>query len=472
MKKRMSRIIGFVLLAFFACEEDEPVDPQIRTEDVVTTSASSFMAKGTISTVGSYPVLDYGFVYSSYSGADVFSGNKVSLGTKPEVGSYQSDIIISGDGWYNLYEPYYVRAYLTNEKGTVYGVSKSFSFPQLSISSVSPQQGKAGDLITVNGANFSTNPGGNIVKFNQTLALVKSASSTQLTVEVPQGISSSYYYDHNVTISVSTGPQRAERPFTLLPDISDFSPKTGTFGTVVTISGNNLYGYSYSVYVGDISASINSVTTNSITFSIPYNVTSERFKIKVGVGYSGYVIELPGEFEITKPVITSISPTTSVMGSLITISGSGFNTGNYYYTNYNRVWIGAQEASISTSSTTEVKVYVPTGLTPGDSYDVKLSTGVHTVTAPQKFTLATPVIEDFLPKTTTQGNYITITGSNFGNVQGTVLIGGVACNIYNWTDKSIQVQIPSSYYLTDGAYQITVNAGGQSAVSEDEVTIE
>ncbi len=460
---------------FFACDEDETIDPKIETASVVVTSASSFTVKANIIAVGSIPVLDYGFIYSTYEYSDLFQGTKISLGANPPEGSYESNITIpnSGGSYWGNPQSYSVRAYLTNEKGTVYGAVQSFTFPVLSLLSVSPQQGKAGDLITIIGNNFSTEPSGNIVSFDDIPAVVKSASATQLTVEVPSGIPNySYYYYNEVSIIITTGTQRVEfNAFRVLPDFKDFSPKSGTFGQTVTITGNNLYGHSYSILLGDVSVSGNLVTNTSMTFTIPSNVNKESFTINVIID-NDITVELPGEFSITEPVITSISPTTSISGALVTLSGSGFNTSGYYNNSNNTVWFGTEQASVSSASSTQVKVYVPANLTVGESYEVTLSTGVHTVTAPEKFTLGSPSIEDFSPKTASAGSYITITGTNFGNVNGTVLFGDEGGYIYSWTDKSIQVQVPSSYYLPDGSYKITVNAGGQSAVSEESVTIE
>jgi hypothetical protein len=97
---------------------------------------------------------------------------------------------------------------------------------------------------------------------------------------------------------------------------------------------------------------------------------------------------------------------------------------------------------------------------------------MYTVTAPSKFTLGSPSFTDFTPKTASNNSYITITGTNFGNVTGSVLFGSVQGNVYSWSNTSIQVQIPATYSLSAGTYKITVNAGGQSAVSTTDITIQ
>jgi hypothetical protein len=468
MKKHISLFLSLALFSFLSCGEDEPVNPKIETTEIIVTSASTFTAKGTIGTIGTIPVLDYGFVYSQHEFIDIIQGLKVSSGTNPVAGAYESMITVSNGNGSPYLSPYYVRAYITNEKGTIYGSVKSFSFPTLSFTSMSPKQGKPGDVITLNGNNFSSIASNNIVKFNDVFASVKTASATQLTVEVPVGITS-YYYDYNINVTVTVGSQTVQQQgFKILPTFTDFSPKSGTYGTQVTITGSNFSGHSFSVRLGGATASVSYSNNNSLTFSIPSTVTSETFKIMVEIDYNS-TVELPGEFTMVKPVISSISPATSITGSIVTITGTGLNS-SYYFSGI--VKFGSVQASVYTSSSTQIQVYVPSGLSIGESYDVTLSTGIYTVTAPTKFTLGSPSLTDFTPKTANNNSYITITGTNFGNVTGSVLFGSVQGNVYSWSNTSIQVQVPSSYSLPVGTYKITINAGGQSAVSTADITIQ
>lgn len=62
------------------------------------------------------------------------------------------------------------------------------------ISSISPTKGRQGSRITVNGEKFGANP---IVRFDTTPAKILSASSTQIAVLVPSGLSIG---KHTVTV--------------------------------------------------------------------------------------------------------------------------------------------------------------------------------------------------------------------------------------------------------------------------------
>lgn len=473
MKKTIASFLLAIPLFFVSCGDEEPIDPKVTTGEIVPVSSSTFVAKITINTVGTIPVLDYGFLhgYNEYLEVSENYGNKISMGSNPTEGTYEEMISVANSAfdYWNDKTTYYVRAYLTNEKGTVYGAIKSFTLPKLLLSTVTPAQGKVGDEITITGSNFSEKPEDNLVKFNETIATVKSASSTQLIVEVPD-FPPTYYYDNSATITVTLGAQRVQyQYFKKIPDLADFSPKSGSFGDQLTISGSNMYGHSYTVYLGELPVSASASSDSQLTFNIPADVTSSTFSISVVID-NNIVVELPGEFTMVEPFISSISPSTSISGSLITLTGSGFNTGYYY--SYNTVKFGEVTASINSATSTEITVHVPTGLDIGESYDVTVHTGVYTVTAPVKFTLSSPVLTDFSPKTASHNTYITITGSYFGNVPGSILFGSVQGYVYSWSDTSIQVQIPPSYYLSTGTYKITVNAGGQSVVSTESITIE
>lgn len=57
--------------------------------------------------------------------------------------------------------------------------------PLPTVESISPAQGKAGDVISITGTNFSTVPAENIVSFNGVNAVVKTSTATKITVEAP-----------------------------------------------------------------------------------------------------------------------------------------------------------------------------------------------------------------------------------------------------------------------------------------------
>jgi hypothetical protein len=73
---------------------------------------------------------------------------------------------------------------------TVYGSGSTPGYtynPPLTVTSFSPLSGPAGTAVTINGTNFSANPAENIVYFGAVKATVTAATTTALTVTVPNG---------------------------------------------------------------------------------------------------------------------------------------------------------------------------------------------------------------------------------------------------------------------------------------------
>lgn len=200
MRSSLFLFSTFLTLTFFtSCKKDKPKDPQIITTVAKSISASKCLATASVPEKGDYEVLDYGFVYS-YNDMPFGIGinNTISLGSHLTSDTFSTTFAYSFQYYYN--QNIYVRAYLTNKKGTVYGNIMMFKPLILELTSINPTSGKKGDTITLYGYNFDPIPENNIVKFNNYTAKVNEASTTRLVVEVPQLDSYSYYYTVYVTV--------------------------------------------------------------------------------------------------------------------------------------------------------------------------------------------------------------------------------------------------------------------------------
>jgi hypothetical protein len=117
--------------------------------------------------------------------------------------------------------------------------AQDFTLPDPAVTSFDPAYGLPGAAVTITGSNFSSTTASNLVKFGDVVATVTAASSTQLTVTVPNG---------SVTgkISVNVGGRNAvsANDFEVLKDI----PRTGLIafypfkGNANDASGNSLNG--------------------------------------------------------------------------------------------------------------------------------------------------------------------------------------------------------------------------------------
>jgi hypothetical protein len=467
----MNKIILIALLGsliIFSCDEEEEVYPNVETGEVIPTSASSFLVKGNVIETGNSLVLEYGFVYSLSSTPDIYQGTKEVVGNTASPGPFEKTISLETTGGATSGYTVFVRAFLTNQKGTVYGVIKEFTIPELSIVSVTPLTARAGEQVTIAGENFGVTADENVVTFNGIEAEIVSASATSLVVKVPSGMLAPTYNEVN-PIVVTTGGQTitATESFRLVPTVTEFSPKNGTFGTVITVTGSDFYPFLTSAIIGGKPASALQVTDSYVTFAIPYNVTTPTLKVKVVSGST--TIDVPGDFSVTPPTISSVSPLIGLGGTIVTITGTAFNIGDNAV-NYNTVKFGSTEAQSFISGVGEITAYVPKGLALGN-YQVSIFTGIHTVAFATPFTVTKPAITSFAPTSGIPGTYVTITGTHFGEFdpQNSVLFGTSPVDVYSWNETSITVFIPLG--TPSGSVKITVNASGQTVTSVSNFTI-
>lgn len=164
------------------------------------------------------------------------------------------------------------------------------------------------------------------------------------------------------------------------PVVTDFSPKSGTTGTHVLISGLHF---------------LNADKVGFGLFPIPsasFTVLSDtQIDAVVGSGFSGPVavhnpdgwgalegFVFPNDFRVT-----SFAPTTGPVGTIVTISGVGFSL----QPQENRVRFGNAAAIVTEASATQLKVAVPVG---ADNGLLTVSKGTLTATAGQAFTIQYP----------------------------------------------------------------------------------
>ena len=77
--------------------------------------------------------------------------------------------------------------------------------------------------------------------------------------------------------------------------------------------------------------------------------------------------------------------------------------------------------------------------------------------------LSVPHVASVLPPAGSAGSYITISGSGFGTVTGSVKIGGIQASIQSWSPDAIVVQVPS--LLNAGSAQVAVTTSTETSNS-------
>src|ERR1700722_14430132 len=235
------------------------------------------------------------------------------------------------------------------------GVNSSGSsftvLPAPTITGLSVTSGYVGTAVTVTGTNFESTQGSGTVSFNGTLAPIASWSATSIAVTVPNGASSGY-----VVVSAS-GVNSNGWTFDVTPIITSLTPTSGASGAAVTITGNN-FGPSQGnsvVRFDGYPAPVVSWSPTSIVVTVPNTGETGTVVVDVGDNSNG------SRFTVV-PTITSLSPTSGAVGTVVTISGTGFGLMKGVST----VGFNGATAVITSRSESNIGVMVPNGATTGN----------------------------------------------------------------------------------------------------------
>lgn len=319
----------------------------------------------------------------------------------------------------------------------------------VNITSLNPPSGTLGSSVTIAGSGFG--PGASRashVTFNGVSASTTSWSSTSIRATVPASATSG---DVVVTVfGVASNPAT----YTVVPAllITSLYPNAAAVGATVTIAGTNFGATqgSSSVTFNGVPAAVSSWSDTSISAVAPAGATTGDVVVTVGG------VNTPGvAFTVTpSPVITSVTPNSAAVNSLITIAGSNFGSNQ----SNGAVTFNGTPAIITNWSETSISAVPTSGTTSGNvvvSIFGAPSNGVNFTVVPP------PAITSITPSSATAGTAVTVNGTNFGASQG---IGGVALNgtpvtVSSWSDTSIGFTVPSSAPPGIRTLVVTASAG-------------
>ena len=161
---------------------------------------------------------------------------------------------------------------------------------------------------------------------------------------------------------------------------------------------------------------------------------------------------------VPAPMINQFSPTSGLVGTVVTITGSNMGSAK-------EVRIGGIALPIDCWAETSLKVTIDNNVMTGK---IEVIGPGGTATSEKDFILLkAPVITSFTPDKGTVDTEVTITGKNLGNVTE-VSIGGVKLVIDSQTETEIKVTLTSE--VVTG--KIVVVSPGGSATSETEFVFE
>jgi hypothetical protein len=309
------------------------------------------------------------------------------------------------------------------------------------INNVSPHFGHTpGAMISIAGTGFQPGCEVYIGGVAATLNGVATTNTINVTVpDLPVGPADVEIVNPDGTNAVLAGgfySLGSSATFSSPPVISSVSPSY-----VITISGTGFQPGSQ-VFIGGVAAALaGTPTPTTITVVTPISIRDQgTADVKVlnpdgqqAVAVGGFGVPSP----VHPPVITSISPSgSSASGSLITISGTGFQATS-------KVFIGGVPATLSGIPTaTTLTVVMPTVLIGPADVEVVNPDGEKTLVI-DALGLSSPEIDNVLPRFGhTPNTVLAISGIGF-QPGCQVFIGGVAASIVGTpTVTSVSVVTP------------------------------
>ncbi|WP_210462500.1 IPT/TIG domain-containing protein [Rufibacter roseolus] len=248
----------------------------------------------------------------------------------------------------------------------------------------------------------------------------------------------------------------------LAPTITSFDPKAGPVGTLVTITGANLVNTQNVLFSDNTTAgkraAFTIVDNNSITATVPTGAITGKIKLTNNDGAN--VAVSSEDFTVyPAPIITSFSPTTGPVGTVVTVKGSNFSEGGgMKFTDANGNLIYAEDYVFV--SETEATGRVPLGAVTGPiamegDYETTKSTTSFTVTAPA------PVITSVSPNSGSVGTVVTVEGINLKNIKS-ITFGGVTATEYDDSnDNSLIIIVPAG--AISGQMIVTTEGGSDES---------
>ncbi len=203
-----------------------------------------------------------------------------------------------------------------------------------------------------------------------TAAVVVPAGAATTQARVMVAGAGNYFFDiSNVNFSITASATA--------PVITSFSPASGQPGTIVTITGVNLNSTSSIRFNGTLAPLLTINSPTSITVTVPAGATTGLITLvtPVGTAASATAFVVP-----SAPTISGLNPTSGVVGTSVTVTGTDF-------TGITSLTLNGVSVPFVFVNNTTVTFVVPAGGTTGA---VTVSTPLGTATGPVFTVPATP----------------------------------------------------------------------------------
>ncbi|MCL7987926.1 IPT/TIG domain-containing protein [Sphingobacterium sp. lm-10] len=468
----MKNIIRLIVLAtavlLAGCEKEIFSAPETQTIKVEVLSTTSASFRANISSLGTDQIVDHGFLYGYTADLNEANSEKISLGKEVVLGEFSTNVddLIPNTSR-NYTDRIFVKSYVKDQRGTVYGSTITAMLPVPTAGRITPAQASAGDTVRISGKFFSPNILRTGVVIGDKSAAVVSASDTLITAVVPSGISGSHGSNVPVVINLGGTSTSNYQGITVIARFTDFMPKTGPVGTVVTLQGDNLPQY-YSSNMGlTVKLGAENLSLNwDSKFSVPFSAAIES---PLTITMNGRVHELPGKFTVTPPEIVSFGSNAVFAGrqAIIQLNSSAIASPN---TN-----VGRPQVKIGSGSYIDVSWYnreviftVPTNTPEGD-HTVYFKVGPHEIQSPTKLKVVGYSVTSFKPAVGAVGTSVEITGTFIAGEYYTVYFGSRGVSGYAKSSSIVTAEVPSGVDLGKLKISVQTSSGRISVPGEMEI---
>ena len=329
----------------------------------------------------------------------------------------------------------------------------SFNLLPPIIESISSDQGRTGDTLTIRGQNLGYTEKHPQVYFGEELAKVYFNHTDSIDVFVPPRASG--------TLRVQVANQSDEIAFNyLMPAFNNFSPASVTWGDTVTLYGENFYRAPslQSLALNTVPYPFLETYEDSLVFIVDEDVltndgTGPNNELDITIDIAGFRLALSSRLQFKPPTVLDISPDTVDFGDLVTLDVSDFHpTSNQITLQYQgrtRPEIASVPLTISTRD--KIQFEMPTlSLANRQNSDNNITVraiaeGVN-ISSTQALTIKAPIIYSFSPTVVANpGDQITIQGKNFGE-SPLVQFGAVNLEIISASDNEMIISIPEEIF--------------------------
>ncbi len=231
--------------------------------------------------------------------------------------------------------------------------------PPPTITSFTPVSGVVGTKVTITGTNLT---GATLVTFNGVAAVaVTLTSATSISATVPAGATSG---PMSVTTAAGTATSATAYTVTLpVPTVTKLAPATGGVGTSVTLTGTNFTGATAVLFTGataaaPVSAPFTVISATSMVTSVPSGAKTGKLSVTTPGGTGSSTTSFTVGATAVLPVITSFTPASGAVGSVITVTGTNL-------AGVTAATVGTTGAVVKVLSATSLMITVPTGAVAG-----------------------------------------------------------------------------------------------------------